>query len=68
MEIRPVPSCSVSGVFDEFIDLADAQRKANQWCAQVVADTIGMPLALTVLRGEALVDVVAVPVELSAGD
>jgi hypothetical protein len=34
----------------------------------MLAATIGILLALTVLRGEALVDVVAVPVELSAGD
>jgi hypothetical protein len=34
----------------------------------MMADTIGIPLAQTVLRGEALVDVIAVPVELSAGD
>jgi S1-C subfamily serine protease len=34
----------------------------------MLADAIGIPVALTVLRGEALVDVIAVPVELSAGD
>jgi S1-C subfamily serine protease len=32
----------------------------------MLADAIGRPLALTVLRGEALVDVIATPVELSA--
>jgi hypothetical protein len=31
-------------------------------------DAIGQPLALTVLRSEALVDVIATPMELSAGD
>jgi S1-C subfamily serine protease len=33
----------------------------------MLADAIGKPLALTVLRGEALVDVIAVPVELAGG-
>jgi S1-C subfamily serine protease len=34
----------------------------------MLADAIGKPLALTALRQEALVDVIAVPVELDAGD
>ena len=34
----------------------------------MLADAIGRPLALTVLRAGALVDVVAVPVELAPGD
>jgi S1-C subfamily serine protease len=35
---------------------------------QMLGDAIGHPLALTVLRGEALVDVVATPVELRADE
>jgi S1-C subfamily serine protease len=35
---------------------------------QMLGDAIGHPLALTVLRAEALVDVVATPVELDADD
>jgi S1-C subfamily serine protease len=34
----------------------------------MLGDAIGRPLALTVLRSEALVDVIATPKELSAGD
>ncbi|WP_326847165.1 S1C family serine protease [Streptomyces kaniharaensis] len=34
----------------------------------MLADAIGHPLALTVLRGEALVDVIAVPTELHSDD
>jgi S1-C subfamily serine protease len=34
----------------------------------MLGDTIGQPLALTVLRSDALVDVIAVPVELHADD
>jgi S1-C subfamily serine protease len=34
----------------------------------MLGDAIGQPLALTVLRSEALVDVIATPMELSAGD
>ena len=34
----------------------------------MLGDAIGQPLALTVLRSEALVDVVATPVELPADD
>ena len=33
----------------------------------MLADAIGRPLALTALRGDALVDVIAVPVELDPG-
>jgi hypothetical protein len=32
------------------------------------ADAIGRPLALTVLRSDILVEVIATPVELTAGD
>lgn len=35
---------------------------------QMLGDAIGQPLALTVLRSEALVDVVATPIELRADD
>ncbi|MEV7028018.1 PDZ domain-containing protein [Kitasatospora sp. NPDC093558] len=34
----------------------------------MLADAIGHPLALTVLRGDALVDVIATPTELHADD
>jgi S1-C subfamily serine protease len=34
----------------------------------MLADSIGRPLALTALRGDALVDVIAIPVELTAPD
>ena len=34
----------------------------------MLGDAIGRPLALTVLRSDALVDVIATPVELAAGD
>src|ERR1700733_4925604 len=34
----------------------------------MLGDAIGQPVALTVLRSDALVDVIATPVELSAGD
>jgi S1-C subfamily serine protease len=34
----------------------------------MLGDAIGQPLALTVLRSDALVDVIATPVELAAGD
>ncbi|MGW2371888.1 PDZ domain-containing protein [Kitasatospora sp. NPDC001683] len=34
----------------------------------MLADAIGRSLPLTVLRGEALVDVIAVPAELAADD
>ncbi|MBO4256004.1 PDZ domain-containing protein, partial [Streptomyces griseorubiginosus] len=34
----------------------------------MLEDAIGRPLALTALRGEALVDVIATPVELVADD
>jgi S1-C subfamily serine protease len=35
---------------------------------QMLGDAIGQPLALTVFRSEALVDVIATPVELPADD
>jgi len=35
---------------------------------QMIGDAIGQPIALTVLRSEALVDVIATPVELPAND
>jgi hypothetical protein len=34
----------------------------------MLGDAIGQPLALTVLRSDALVDVIATPVELGATD
>lgn len=34
----------------------------------MLADAIGVPLALTALRSDALVDVIATPVELDAGE
>jgi hypothetical protein len=34
----------------------------------MLADAIGRPLALTALRNEALVDVIAMPTELASGD
>jgi hypothetical protein len=34
----------------------------------MLADAIGRPLPMTVVRADALVDVIATPVELSAAD
>ncbi|MBO0730966.1 MAG: PDZ domain-containing protein, partial [Acidimicrobiaceae bacterium] len=44
--------------------IADAQSLQRL----MLADAIGKPLALTVLRSDAMVDVVATPVELESGD
>jgi S1-C subfamily serine protease len=40
---------------------------ATELQRSMFADAIGAPMALTVLRNEALVDVIAEPVELTAG-
>jgi S1-C subfamily serine protease len=46
----------------------DAVTSAQTLQRLMLGDAIGQPLALTVLRSEALVDVIATPMELSAGD
>jgi S1-C subfamily serine protease len=47
---------------------AEAVTNAQTLQRLMLGDAIGRPLALTVLRSEALVDVIAVPVELHADD
>ena len=47
---------------------AEAVTNAQTLQRLMLGDAIGQPLALTVLRSEALVDVIAVPVELHADD
>ncbi len=46
----------------------DAVMNAQTLQRLMLGDAIGRPLALTVLRSEALVDVIAIPVELNAAD
>jgi len=46
----------------------EAVTSAQTLQRQMLGDAIGQPLALTVLRSEALVDVIATPVELPAND
>jgi S1-C subfamily serine protease len=46
----------------------DAISSAQALQRLMLADAIGRPLALTALRGDALVDVIATPVELEAAD
>jgi S1-C subfamily serine protease len=46
----------------------DAVSSAQALQRLMLADAIGRPLALTALRGDALVDVIATPVELEAAD
>jgi S1-C subfamily serine protease len=47
---------------------SDAVSSAQALQRLMLADAIGRPLALTALRGDALVDVIATPVELEAAD
>jgi S1-C subfamily serine protease len=46
----------------------EAVTSAQTLQRQMLDDAIGQPMALTVLRSEALVDVIATPVELVAED
>ena len=54
---------------DLLLSAGDVQVTSPQGLQRLMlADAIGKPLALTALRQEALVDVIAVPVELAAAD
>jgi S1-C subfamily serine protease len=55
---------------DDLLVSANCEAVTNAQTLQrlMLGDAIGQPLALTVLRSEALVDVIAVPVELHADD
>lgn len=56
-------------VGDLLLSAGDDQVTSAQVLQKLMlANATGKPLGLTVLRGEALVDVIAVPVELTARD
>ncbi|MCP2308660.1 MULTISPECIES: S1C family serine protease [Kitasatospora] len=71
VEVVPGAPAALAGLHAGDLLLTAGDRpmeSAQQLQRLMLADAIGRPLALTVLRGEALVDVIAVPSELRVDD
>ncbi|MGW2515740.1 S1C family serine protease [Streptomyces sp. NPDC001617] len=71
VEVVPASPAARAGVHDGDLLLTaggEPVESAQALQRLMLEDAIGRPLALTALRGDALVDVIAVPVELVADD
>jgi len=71
VEVVPASPAARAGLHDgDLLLTADGEPVESAQALQrlMLEDAIGRPLALTALRGDALVDVIAVPVELVADD
>ncbi|MFG2847587.1 S1C family serine protease [Kitasatospora sp. NPDC048296] len=71
VEVVPGAPASRAGLHEGDLLLtaaAEPMGSAQSLQRLMLADAIGRPIPLTVLRGEALVDVIAVPTELPADD
>ena len=71
VEVVPASPAARAGLRDgDLLLTADGEPVESAQALQrlMLEDAIGRPLALTALRGEALVDVIAVPAELVADD